>query len=549
MAGFGTGSARTLAAVELENAPQGLQHEHETLFTADSVCFLAELISTFDKQVDEILRHRVARKMELEQTGGLPGFSSLTSHLREDRTWRVLPVPERLQNRHVDIGDLAPSDTERFIQALRSKAQGIQVDFDDGNCPTYSNQIKGIFNVCKAVRNQFQGVPPISKAPVLMLRPRAWNMVEHNMMVNGKEVPGPLFDFGLLMYHNGKLLVENKSGPFFYLSKVESYLEARLWNNIFIWTEQKLGLPACSIKATVLIESILATFEMDEILFELRDHTAGLNCGIWDYSASFVNKLGDRSAFLLPDRSKYVNMEKLFLQSYMDLLVQTCHRRGALATGGMAALLLPNDTQSAHYHSVMATVTRQGGGTMLEINAGVDGFMVYDLKLIEPLQKLFQKHTLGPNQLHILREDVVVTPEDLLAMPSGGVTLHGLRYNIAVGILFIEAWLTGRGHFFYRGQVEDSATAEISRSQVWQWIRHQVKLEDDDRAISRSLVKSLVEEIRRELQDFLQCNTEKAKQRLATATAMFLEVVQKRDFPEFFTTYLNLDHTFLSSST
>ncbi|KAK1175483.1 malate synthase-like isoform X1 [Acipenser oxyrinchus oxyrinchus] len=536
----------TLAAVELENAPQGLQHEHETLFTADSVCFLAELISTFDKQVDEILRHRVGRKMELEQTGGLPGFSSLTSHLREDRTWRVLPVPERLQNRHVDIGDLAPSDTERFIQALRSKAQGIQVDFDDGNCPTYFNQIKGIFNVCKAVRNQFQGVPPISKAPVLMLRPRAWNMVEHNMMVNGKEVPGPLFDFGLLMYHNGKLLVENKSGPFFYLSKVESYLEARLWNNIFVWTEQKLGLPAYSIKATVLIESILATFEMDEILFELRDHTAGLNCGIWDYSASFVNKLGDRSAFLLPDRSKYVNMEKLFLQSYMDLLVQTCHRRGALATGGMAALLLPNDTQSAHYHSVMATVTRL---KMLEINAGVDGFMVYDLKLIEPLQKLFQKHTLGPNQLHVLREDVVVTPEDLLAMPSGGVTLHGLRYNIVVGILFIEAWLTGRGHFFYLGQVEDSATAEISRSQVWQWIRHQVKLEDDDRAISRSLVKTLAEEIRRELQDFLQCNTEKAKRRLATATAMFLEVVQKRDFPEFFTTYLNLDHTFLSSST
>nr|XP_014344193.1 PREDICTED: malate synthase-like [Latimeria chalumnae] len=419
------------------------------------------------------------------------------------------------------------------------------VDFDDGNCPTLSNQIKGIFNVYKAVRNQFPGAPPISKAPILMLRPRAWNMVEHAMMVNGKEVPGPLFDFGLLMYHTGRILFENESGPFFYLSKVESYLEARLWSQIFVWTETKLGLPLGSIKATVLIENILATFEMEEILYELKAHSAGLNCGIWDYCASFVNNFGHRPEFILPDRSKYVNMEKLFLKSYMELLVQTCHRRGALATGGMAALLLPKDKGTADYQRVLATVTRL---KLYEINAGVDGFMVYDFDLVEPMQKLFQEHTKGPNQLHILRADVVVTLQDLLSVPAGGVTLYGLKYNIGVGILFIEAWLRGQGHYHFRGQVEDSATAEISRSQVWQWIRHRVRLEDDGRMINRSLVQSQIKELEHELQECFKCSTEREKERLCTATKMFLEIVQKRDFPPFITTYLNLDHTFLASS-
>ncbi|XP_034545516.1 malate synthase-like isoform X2 [Notolabrus celidotus] len=425
------------------------------------------------------------------------------------------------------------------------------VDFDDGNCPTYFNQIRGLHNVFQAVHSQLHGAPHISQAPVLMLRPRAWNMVEHNMMVEGKEAPGPLFDFGLLMFHCGKMLFENKSGPFFYLSKVESFVEARLWNKIFVWTQEKLGLPLGCIKATVLIENVLAAFEMEEILFELRDHSAGLNCGIWDYSASFVNKFahkscvsppGHRHNFLLPDRSKYVNMEKRFLRSYMDLLVQTCHRRGALATGGMAALLLPQDPLSDSHQEVLATVSRL---KMLEIEAGVDGFMVYDLRLIEPMQKLFQRHTEGDNQLHQLRTDVSVTPEDLLSMPSGGVTPYGLKYNIAVGVLFMNAWLSGVGHFVYRGQVEDSATAEISRSQVWQWIRHQTRLEDESRVVSRQLVTEVSREVLMELIPL--CHTVRDKERLHTAADMFLEVVLKRDFPEFITSYLNQDHTFLSS--
>ncbi|XP_078066636.1 malate synthase-like [Mustelus asterias] len=534
----------TATGVELEPPPPSLKEEFQTLLTPEAIQFLAELVSTFDANVDEILRSRIIAKLDLDRRCGIPEFLPQTSHIREDQSWRVQPVPWRLQNRHVDLGDVSPANTEHFIRALRSSAQGIQTDFDDGHCPTYFNQIRGLSNVYKAVHNQFPDIPPISKAPILMLRPRAWNMVEHNMLVNGKEVPGPLFDFGLLMYHNGRILFENECGPFFYLSKVETHLEAKLWNNIFVWVQEKLGLPIGSIKATVLIENIVATFEMEEILYELRDHSAGLNCGIWDYSASFVNKLGCRQEFLLPDRSKYVNMEKLFLKSYMDLLVKTCHKRGALATGGMAALLLPQNKNSSEYQRVTEIVTRL---KLLEINAGVDGFMVFDLDLIEPMTKLFLEHTKGPNQLHVLREDVNVTPSALLTMPSGGVTLHGLKYNIGVGILFIEAWLRGQGHFSFRGQVEDSATAEISRSQVWQWIRHGVKLEDDNRTVTKNLIQKLAKELETELWDVLHCCSDSSQWRLTTASEIFLEIVQKRDFPEFFTTYLNLEHTFLSA--
>uniref|UniRef100_A0A8C5LZS6 malate synthase n=1 Tax=Leptobrachium leishanense TaxID=445787 RepID=A0A8C5LZS6_9ANUR len=529
--------------VDLCNPPTGLEFEFHTLLTPDAINFLAELTCTFDQDVDKILWQRNARKVQLDLTNSLPDFTSNNSHIRNDLSWKVCPVPGRLQNRHVDIGDMAPCNSERFHKALLSSAQGIQIDFDDGNCPTFFNQIKGIFNIYQVVHNNIPGIPPISKTPLLMLRPRAWNMVEHNMMVNGREIPGPLFDYGLLMYHVGRELYDSESGPFFYLSKVEGCLEAKLWNQIFVWTEEKLKLPHGSIKATVLIENVLASFEMEEILYELKDHSAGLNCGIWDYAASFVNKFGHRLEFLLPDRSKYVDMEKHFLKSYMDLLIQTCHSRGALATGGMAAILLPENKESEEYHNAMATVTRL---KHFEIKAGVDGFMVYDMDLIAPMQKLFQQHTDGPNQLHVI-PDVSILQSDLLTMPAGGVTLFGLKYNIAVGIQFIEAWLKGEGHFFYHGKVEDSATAEISRSQVWQWIRHQVTLEDDKRMITRSLVRELARAVFLQLTDGLRAS-EREKQRLQSATDIFLEIVQKRDFPEFITTYLNLDHTFLSGN-
>ncbi|KAK3564458.1 hypothetical protein QTP86_022630, partial [Hemibagrus guttatus] len=664
--------------VEVVPPPPELQMEFETLFSTEAIQFLSDLCSRFQPDVDKVLKMRILRKVQLDLSEELPGFMEDTAHIRNDPSWRVSPVPVRLRCRHVDIGDLAPCDTQRLTQALKSTAQGIQVDFDDGNCPTYYNQIKGIYNVYKLRKSgvaekyvrvvqdmyersrtvvrcvvgqteefnvevglhQGSALSPFLFAIVMdqlseeVRQESPWTMMfaddivicsesreqveenlerwrfalerrgmkvsgskteymcvneregsgtvrlqgeevkkvqefkylgstvqsngEYEKEVNGQEIPGPLFDFGLLMFHNAKLLLENQSGPFFYLSKVESYLEARLWNQIFLWTEDRLGLPVGSIKATVLIECVLATFEMEEILYELKEHSAGLNCGIWDYSASFVNKFGHRVEFLLPDRSKYVNMEKRFLRSYMDLLVQTCHRRGALATGGMAALLLPPQRDRVMYKTVLSTVTRL---KLLEIKAGVDGFMVYDMNLIEPMQKLFQIHSTGENQLQELRNDVSVTPEDLLTMPAGGVTLYGLKHNIAVGVLFIEAWLSGRGHFFFKGQVEDSATAEISRSQVWQWIRHQVKLEDDGNAVvTRGFVRSLTQGMLGDLRAAACSQTQRITviytlsffmsrdgERLITAVSMFLELVQKNDFPEFLTTYLYLDHTFLSS--
>ncbi|XP_019634434.1 PREDICTED: uncharacterized protein LOC109477554 [Branchiostoma belcheri] len=518
-------------SAEVQPPPPGLEQAHRTLLTPEAVAFVARLCAEFDRDVDQMLRARVLRKIQMDQTGELPDFPEKTRRIREAE-WKVHPVPRRLQNRHVDLGDVSPANTQHFLQALNSKAEGIQTDFDDGHCPTWTTQLKGLYNVYLAVHNKLPGAPRISNAPVLMLRPRAWNMVEHNMLVNGKEVPGPLFDFALLMFHNAHLLIDRDSGPFFYLSKLEGASEARLWNKVFIWTQDNLDIRIGTVKACVLIENILASFEMHEILYELREHSLGLNCGMWDYSASFVNKFGHRPDFVLPDRSKYVSMERHFLKSYMDLVIQTCHQRGAHATGGMSALLLPAGGQAGG-NDVVERVCRD---KLREIKSGADGFMVYDVGLIRPMHLLYDKFAPGTNQLHVKRTDVHALNKDLLQMPTGGVTLNGLKHNIAVGIQFINAWLSGQGHFFYKGCVEDSATAEISRSQVWQWVRHGAKLEDSGETITRRMVEGLVQQTLRDLHPT----------HMDAAAAIFLEIVLKRDFPEFITTYLNLEHAFLS---
>ncbi|XP_070554000.1 malate synthase-like [Ptychodera flava] len=526
--------------VEVRAPPTGLENEYRTILTADAVTFVADLVRHFNSDVQKMLTARVVRKAELDTRGSLPDFSEDTIHIRES-SWTVRPVPPRLQNRHIDLGDVSPSNQEHFLKALKSKAQCIQVDFDDGHCPTWRNQLCGMYHIHRFVHGRYQDVPAPRQAPVLMLRPRAWNMVDHTMMVHGIEVPGPLWDFGLMIYHFGKVLLQCESGPFFYLSKLEGYKEARLWNEIFVWSEQRLGLPHGCMKACVLIENLLSSFEMHEILYELRDHSAGLNCGIWDYSASFINKFGHRADFLLPDRNKYVNMEKHFLKSYMDLVIQTCHKRGCHATGGMSALLVP-DKNLSNYHDVIQKTT---SAKLKEIQAGVDGFLVYDDKLIEPMQKLFEEYAPSDNQYNIKRLDVQVTPKDLLLMPKGGVTFEGLKHNIAVGILFIDAWFHGKGHFFYKGAVEDSATAEISRSQVWQWIRHQARLEDDGKLITYQLVADLVVVFINSQMQTSNYATLADRKHLRTASEIFLEIVAKRDFPEFITTYLNLEHAFL----
>nr|CAD7603408.1 unnamed protein product [Timema genevievae] len=570
--------------VYLYPPPPGLEVEHARMFTTDALKFVAQLITAFDRDVDQLYQKRLVRKCDLQGGSALPNFQ------RVPGDWKVAPLPRRLLNRHLDLGDVSPSNQEHFTKALNADVQGVQVDFDDGHCPTWRNQISGLHNVYRAVHGLLPGVPSIHSAPILMLRPRAWNMRlqsrkrrlttkgfvvltilqpvaaevgtifgnrrrQLGWLVKGKEVPGPLIDFGLLVFHNGKILAEQGCGPFFYLSKLEGANEARLWDDVFTWSERVLGITHGTIKACVLIENILSSFELDVILFALKDHSLGLNCGIWDYAASIICKFGDRKEFVLPDRSKYVNMERHFLKSYLRLVVQACHRRGAYATGGMAALLLPADGQK-HTREAADVMRKVSEAKLSEIREGIDGFMVYDVGLVPVINQLWQTYSPGLNQLSLTRDDLQVTSRDLLEMPQGGVTFAGLKHNIAVAILFVYHWLQGIGHFRYQGAVEDSATAEISRSQIWQWIRHGVSrtrhcilkktmMEDMDAVVTRSLVQSIATRFVSE-QDRTPSRGEPQtkKPRLDTALQLFLEIVSKRDFPEFITTYLNDSQTF-----
>lgn len=375
-----------------------------------------------------------------------------------------------------------------------------------------------------------------------MLRPRAWNMIEHNILIDGEEAIGPLVDFAILMYHNAMQLYEANSGPYFYLSKLEGAAEAALWNEIFVWSQLQLGLPQGTIKACVLIENIISTFELEEILYSLREHSLGLNCGIWDYCASIIAKFGHRKEFLLPDRNKYVSMERHFLKSYMRLVVGACHARGAPATGGMAAATLKPGTDGTDDESkqIISSIL---DAKMKEIELGVDGFMVYDSRAVPHINKLWKNYSATPNQIS-RQLATAVTALDLLTLPSGGVTSHGVRRNVAVAIQFAYHWLAGSGHFFYHGGVEDSATAEISRWQIWQWLRFGTPLEDDPtQRVSIKLVEKAATSFAAHAHKHL-CRSSAERKRLTAAKYMCIELFLSRHPPEFITSYLNDNHKF-----
>lgn len=423
---------------------------------------------------------------------------------------------------------------------MKCGVQAIQVDFDDGHCPSWSKQLMSWKNIRDAVRGQM-GIE-LSSSPILLIRPRAWNMLDNHVSVDGKPVHGTLVDFAIHMSHNAAIMHKVGVGPWFFVSKTESAFEAGLWDDIFTWTEARLGLPHGSIKAHVLIENILASFEMEEILYSMKDHSLGLNCGVWDYSASIISLFGSRKEFMIPDRGLYVNMQKHFLKSYMDLVVHTSHKRGAPATGGMVAVV-PNE--QADLQAVTANVC---AGKAREITAGVDGFLFFDLKFKDAFVDLWQEMVPDAvNQMGVMRPEVPgnVAAKDLLTIPSGGVTLNGLKNNIAVGIHFIQSWiLKAEGHFIFNGQVEDSATAEISRSQVWQWIRHGVSLEDDKRQVTKSFVQELIcEYLTLELSDEASAD-QHWKETLKTAANVFERLVTTKYFPQFITTYLNEESAF-----
>ncbi|KAB0796520.1 hypothetical protein PPYR_10581 [Photinus pyralis] len=393
--------------VSITNSPIHLQEVFAQVFTKSALDFVAELVIRFEDGIEQLHWNRLKTTSELHLGATSLNFNNTC---RED--WKIGELPSRLHNRRVDLGDVSPANTSHFIKALNAPVQGVQVDFDDGHCPTWHNQIVGLHNVYQAVHGGLYNVPKIENLPILMLRPRAWNMIEHNIMINGKKAPGPLVDFGLLMYHNAQILYEHNCGPYFYLSKVESAKEAKLWNDIFLWTQRRLNLPHGTIKACVLIENILSAFAMDEILYQLKDHSLGLNCGIWDYAASIICKLGHNRKFLLPDRNKYVNVDKHFLKQYVLLVIKTCHARGAPATCGMSALL----NQSPDIVEQVKVAKKK------EILMGADGFLVYDETLVPSLSELWNECSQKPNQID-KQIDVNITASDLLEVPVGDVTL------------------------------------------------------------------------------------------------------------------------------
>jgi malate synthase len=449
-----------------------LEGRDEQAVSADALAFVAELHRRFDGTRHTLLVARAERQARLDD-GELPDFLPETREVREG-DWRVAPVPPDLQDRRVEI--TGPVDRKMVINALNSGARCFMADFEDANSPTWRNCVEGQANLTDAIERTIEldtgektyrlGDDPA----VLLVRPRGWHLPERHVLVDGEPVAGSLFDFGLHLFHNGRRLLEKGSGPYLYLPKLESHLEARLWNDVFDFTEERLDLPPGSIKATVLIETILAAFEMEEILYELREHSAGLNAGRWDYIFSVIKKFRRRPEFVLPDRAQ-VTMTVPFMRAYTELLVKTCHRRGAHAMGGMAAFI-PSRRDPEVNEVALAKVHED---KQREAGSGFDGTWVAHPDLVPVALEEFDK-VLGEraNQVERLREEVDVAAADLLdvRVPGGEITDEGVRANVSVGLRYLESWLRGTGAAAIDNLMEDAATAEISRSQIWQWLRH-----------------------------------------------------------------------------
>ena len=461
------------------------------ILTAEARRFLTTLARACEPRRQELLARRVERQRRLD-AGEQPDFLPETRSVRE-AAWTVAPIPADLADRRVEI--TGPVDRKMVINALNSGARVYMADFEDSNAPTWRNNLEGQLNLRDAVRGTIEFTSPEGKrytlAPrtaTLMVRPRGWHLNEKHVTVDGSPISAALFDFGLFFFHNAAALIGKGTGPYFYLPKLESHLEARLWNDVFNLAQDELGIPRGTIRATVLIETILAAFEMDEILYELKDHSAGLNCGRWDYIFSFIKKFRHRPDFVLPDRAR-VTMDRHFLKSYVDLLIRTCHRRRAHAMGGMAAQIPIKHDPVANE----AALEKVRQDKLREVRAGHDGTWVAHPGLVPVAAQVFDATMPGPNQLDVARDDVRVTAADLLAVPDGEITETGLRTNVDIGIQYLESWLRGVGCVPIYNLMEDAATAEISRSQVWQWVRHGARLADG-RVVTEGLVRQVMAE-------------------------------------------------------
>lgn len=462
--------------------------EFAEILTPEALKFVAKLVRNFSSKREELLANRSARQIELDN-GKMPDFLAETAAIRSS-DWQVAPLPNDLQDRRVEI--TGPVDRKMIINALNSGAKVFMADFEDSHSPTWDATIQGQINLRDAINGTITYQSPEGKQyklnenrAVLMVRPRGWHLLEKNVLIDGKQISASMFDFGLFFYHNAKNLIAQGSGPYFYLPKMESHLEARLWNDIFIMAQDSLSIAQGTIKATVLIETILAAFEMDEILYELKEHSSGLNCGRWDYIFSFIKKFRNHSDFILPDRA-LVTMTTHFLRSYSLLLIKTCHRRRVHAMGGMAAQIPIKNNEEANN----IAIGKVRADKKREVTDGHDGTWVAHPGLVPIAMEEFSLMT-TPNQIERSRDDVEIVAKDLLTVPTGNITLSGLRTNINVGMLYLESWLKGLGCVPLYNLMEDAATAEISRAQVWQWVKHNAKL-DDGQPITKELVKQIL---------------------------------------------------------
>ena len=462
------------------------------ILTPDALAFVADLVRRFRDEIDGALDRRREAQRRLEAGARLDFLPETESIRRGD--WKVAPIPSDLLRRTVEI--TGPVDRKMIINALNSGADVFMADFEDSNAPTWANVVDGQLNLRDAVRRTIALDDPQSgksyrlaeETATLMVRPRGLHLPEAHLWVDGRPAPGSLVDFGLFFFHNARELIARGSGPYFYLPKLQSHREARIWNDVFVRAQEALGIPRGTIRATVLVETLPAAFEMDEILHELREHSAGLNCGRWDYIFSFIKTRRHEAAALLPDRSQ-VGMTQPNMRAYTQLVVRTCHRRGAHAIGGMAAQIpIRNDAEAS-----AKALDKVRADKLREVGDGHDGTWVAHPGLVALAREAFASRMEGPNQLHVAREDVTVGADELLAVPSGTRTMDGLRLNVRVGIQYLEAWLRGLGCVPLYQLMEDAATAEISRAQVWQWIRHGATLEDG-RPVTPALVDQTIDE-------------------------------------------------------
>ncbi len=506
--------------------------EYEAILSPEALEFLVDLAREFETRRRELLGRRVERQKRLD-AGGQLDFLPETAHVRA-ADWRIGPIPHDLTDRRVEI--TGPTDRKMVVNALNSGARVFMADFEDSSTPTWDNGLAGQLNLRDAVNRNIDFTSHEGKryelgqdTATLIVRPRGWHLDEKHVLVDGWPISGSLFDFGLFLFHNVTQLIEAGKGPYFYLPKLESHLEARLWNDVFDWSQDRLGILRGTIKATVLIETLPAVFEMDEILYELRRHIVGLNCGRWDYIFSFIKCFHARPNFVLPDRSQ-VTMESHFLRAYSQLLIRTCHRRGAFAMGGMAAQIPIKSDPEANE----AALAKVRADKEREARGGHDGTWVAHPGLVPVAMSVFDRHLSGANQLDRLRDDVEVGAADLQAVPEGSITEEGLRSNISVGVQYLAAWLAGLGCVPLDNLMEDAATAEISRAQIWQWIKHPAGVLEDGRKVTIDLFRTLLDEELGKIRDRSD-GLRFAEDKLGLAARLMDEICTGDEFVDFLT--------------